>query len=301
MSRRVRGGAGAEFVLVGHDRLHGLPGNFRVVKCSLCSLMRTDPRPTAEAMSLYYPDDYGPHLGTRIVEEGVDRRPAWRRHASRVAQALMNANTDRIPAIPPGRLLEIGCASGSYLHKMSRAEWSVEGIELSALAAERARLAGHKVHVGTVESAPDPAQRLDVVVGWMVLEHPHDPVLALRRIHDWTKPGGWLVASVPNADCWEFRVFRSAWYALHLPNHLWHPTRETLRMVLERGGWQLQRVFFHRDERNVLGSLGHVLEDRGWFPRVGAWLKAFRGGEDAFHRSSFRPRGFWPISGRRAT
>ncbi len=228
-------------------------------------------------MSLYYPDDYGPHLGTRIVDELVDRRPAWRRHVSRVAERWMNTNADRIPPVPPGRLLEIGCASGSYLHKMSKAGWAVEGIELSRLAAERALLSGHKVHVGTVESAPDPTQRFDLVVGWMVLEHLHDPVRALQRIHDWTNPGGWLVASVPNADCWEFRVFGSTWYALHLPNHLWHPTKETLRMVLEQGGWKLQRVFFHRDVRNVLGSLGYVLEDRGWFPRVGAWLKAFPG------------------------
>ncbi len=202
-------------------------------------------------MSLYYPDDYGPHLGTRVVEM-VDRRPAWRRHISRVVGRLMNTNADRIPPVPPGRLLEIGCASGSYLHKMSSAGWAVEGIELPSLAAERARLSGHKVHVGAVESAPDPDQRFDLVVAWMVLEHLHDPVLALQRIHDWTKPGGWLVASVPNADCWEFRVFGSAWYALHLPNHLWHPTKETLRMVLET--W-----------------VG------GMFPRVGAWLKAFPG------------------------
>jgi 2-polyprenyl-3-methyl-5-hydroxy-6-metoxy-1,4-benzoquinol methylase len=273
-------GATDGFVLSGHDRLHGMPGDFRVVKCSRCGLMRTDPRPTAEAMSRYYPDDYGPYLSTRIVDEGEDRRPQWRRRASRLTQIVTNTNADRIPPMPVGRLLEIGCASGSYLHKMAKAGWSVEGMELSRLAAERAQLFGHRVHVGSVESAPEPPRRFDLIVGWMVLEHLRDPVHALRRLHDWTNPGGWLVASVPNAGCWEFEIFKSAWFALQVPNHLWHPTRETLKMVLERGGWKLQRAFFHRDLRNILGSLGYILEDRGWFPGVAAWLKGFpeRGG-----------------------
>jgi SAM-dependent methyltransferase len=115
----------------------------------------------------------------------------------------------------------------------------------------------------------------DLVVAWMVLEHLHDPILALRRIREWTAPAGWLVASVPNAGSWELRAFSDAWYALHLPNHLWFPTVSTLSKVLERAGWTLERVFFHRDLRNLLGSLGYVLEDRGRLPGLAARLKAF--------------------------
>ena len=36
---------GDEIVLTGRDRLHDLPGEFTVVKCRSCGLMRTNPRP----------------------------------------------------------------------------------------------------------------------------------------------------------------------------------------------------------------------------------------------------------------
>jgi SAM-dependent methyltransferase len=266
---------GDDFVLEGKDRLHGLPGRFRVVRCRSCGLLRTNPRPTASAMSSYYPDDYGPYAGTRIEKELLEPRPKWRRYLSGAVAWLADPNAQRLPPRSPGRLLEIGCASGSYLHRMSKAGWDVDGIEFSEKAAARARAAGYRIRTGPVETAAGPMGPFDLVVGWMVLEHLHDPVLALRRIRDWTAPGGRLVASVPNAGCWELRAFSHAWYALHLPNHLWLPTVSTLSMVLERGGWRLERVFFHRDLRNLLGSLGYVLEDRGWFPGLAARLKAF--------------------------
>lgn len=226
-------------------------------------------------MFSYYPDEYGPYVGTRICEELPRRRPNWWRHLSVAAARLTDPDPPRLPVRPPGRLLEIGCASGSYLHRMSKGGWNVEGIEISENAAARARANGYPVRSGPVESVAEPMGHFDLVVAWMVLEHLHDPVLALKRIHSWTVPGGWLVASVPNAGSWELRVFSDAWYSLHLPNHLWHPTVPTLSKVLERGGWKLERIFFHRDLRNVLGSLGYVLEDRRWLPGVAARLKAF--------------------------
>ena len=40
-----------ETILVDRDRLHNLPGEFTVVKCRNCGLMRTNPRPTPETNS----------------------------------------------------------------------------------------------------------------------------------------------------------------------------------------------------------------------------------------------------------
>lgn len=269
---------GESFVLVGRDRLHDLPGEFTVVRCDSCGLMRTDPRPTQEALARFYPDDYGPYLGTRIQAEST--RPTWRRRLGRFVQRITPTNADRLPQVPPGRLLEIGCASGSYLHRMSTDGWDVTGIEYSERAAASARAAGYLVHAGPLESASDPSEPFDLIVGWMVLEHLRDPVFALRKLHGWSRPGAWLVASVPNADSWEFRIFSKFWYALHLPNHLWHPGHNTIGPILEKGGWRLERVFFHRDLRNVLGSLGNALEEREWMPWLSEWLRRFpeRGG-----------------------
>ena len=49
-----------QFVMEGKVLLRDLPGKFIVVKCHRCGLMRTNPRPTAESIGFYYPDDYAP-------------------------------------------------------------------------------------------------------------------------------------------------------------------------------------------------------------------------------------------------
>ena len=172
-------------------------------------------------------------------------------------------------------MLEIGCASGAFLRRMALEGWEVEGIEFSQKAAEDARQLGYPIHTGALETAPPPRAPYDLVVGWMVLEHLHDPVGALAKLRRWTRPGAWLAVSVPNAASFEFAVFRDAWYALQLPTHLWLPTPESLCKVLARGGWRVERILYQRDLRNLVASLGYRLEERGFWPRLAQAMKRF--------------------------
>ncbi|NNU43652.1 class I SAM-dependent methyltransferase [Ramlibacter montanisoli] len=258
-------------VLTGRDLLHGVPGEFSVVRCAACGLMRTNPRPAPESMGLYYPADYGPYLGSRVEAAGPARR---RSLFARLLGPLLRFNTEELPALPPGRMLEVGCASGAFLHRMAQRGWQVQGIEYSDGAAQAARALGYPVHTGSLETAPAPDAPVDLVVGWMVLEHLHDPVAGLRKLRACAKQGAWLVLSVPNAGSFEFRVFRRNWYALQLPTHLQHFTPRTLDRLLAAGGWKMEKVFHQRILGNLVASLGYVLRDRG-FARAGEKLIAF--------------------------
>jgi 2-polyprenyl-3-methyl-5-hydroxy-6-metoxy-1,4-benzoquinol methylase len=222
-------------------------------------------------MGKYYPDDYGPYLSTR-VSSGAS--PRWKRLKT-FLKNLIEFNAQRLPALPPGRMLEIGCASGSFLSRQANLGWQVAGIEFSPSAAARARQAGYEVHCGPVETAPNPQEQFDLVVGWMVLEHLHDPVGALRRLHAWTRPGATLVVSVPHLSPLLLKAFGNACYGLQVPTHLYHFTPTTLRHLLERGNWRLERVFHHRVLSCLLGSLGHRLRDSGHLPGVARWLENF--------------------------
>jgi 2-polyprenyl-3-methyl-5-hydroxy-6-metoxy-1,4-benzoquinol methylase len=257
-------------VTVGWDRLNGGPGRFRVVRCRTCGLMRTNPRPAPESMGLFYPDDYGPYVGTRVSATS-GAREGWVR---RVVRGVFRFNAQVLPRRRPGRLLEIGCASGAFLHEMAARGWEVEGIEFSATAAAAARKLGYRVRSGSLESVTDVDPGYDLVVGWMVLEHLHEPVAALRKLHEWTKPGSYLALSTPNAGSWERPLFGNRWYAFHLPAHLYHYTPRTIAAVLAAGGWKLERVFHQRLLGNLFGSLGYVLQDAGRFPRLGAKLSS---------------------------
>lgn len=269
-----------EVVLTGHDLLHDLPGEFTVVRCCSCGVMRTNPRPTPDHIGTYYPDNYGPYVGTRVQHTpkstGVIKnilRPLFRR--------VFNFNVTPLPNMVPGRLLEIGCASGAFLHQMSGQGWQVQGIEFSEKAALAAAQLGYRVHAGPLETAPQPDEPFDLIVGWMVLEHLHDPVGGLQKLREWAKPGAWLALSVPNAGSLEFRIFKDKWYALQLPTHFYHFTPASLEKVLSAGGWQLEKVHHQRILNNLIASMGYVLRDKGYaklgqklidFPdRAGRW------------------------------
>jgi SAM-dependent methyltransferase len=171
--------------------------------------------------------------------------------------------------------LEIGCASGSFLERMSRRGWQVEGIEFSKEAASYCASRGYRVHGGPLESAPDPGAPFDLITGWMVLEHLHEPLGRLKKLASWTQPGGRLAISVPNAGCLGHRMFGDAWFPLHLSNHLFHFTRRTLAQMLRAGGWEVERIFCQPNVSEFVGSAGFVLQDRGVWDGVAKPMASF--------------------------
>jgi SAM-dependent methyltransferase len=262
-----------EFLFLGADRLYGQPGEFRVVRCRVCGLIRINPRPTPETIGFYYPDNYGPYQESEAF--GAERKkeiiPLWKR----IFRSVVRFNTICLPPLTPGRMLEIGCAAGGFMHRMACAGWGVEGIEFSSSAAKKASAKGFAVECISLEQATPPLQQYDIVVGWMVIEHLHDPLTALRKLADWIRPGGWLVISVPNAESFEARLFKDSWYALHLPAHLYHFSPRTLGNLLKCGGWQVERIFHQRILTSLIGSIGLLLHKKGWLPRVASALVRF--------------------------
>lgn len=253
-----------EFVLRGRDMLHNIPGDFTVVKCNACGLMRTNPRVTPVQIGNYYPDDYGPYLGSKVTSENSKKTPLLKKLLKFIFGRIYNSNTSRLPDLKPGQLLEIGCASGSFLHYMAARGWRGQGIEFSEKAAQEACKLGHSVHVGPLETAPKPSEAYDLIVGWMVLEHLYDPVGGLKKLREWSKPTSWLVLSVPNAGSLEFHLFKDRWYALQLPTHYYHFTPATIETVLSAAGWRLEKVFHQRVLSNLMVSIGYVLRDKGY-------------------------------------
>lgn len=263
--------APAATVCTAPDRLHGMPGRFTVVRCTDCGLMRTSPRPPEARMHHFYPEQYQPYVGTRTDHSAVrQRQRLWRR----LVRGVFRFRTQCAPPLPPGRLLDVGCASGDYLLRMAAKGWDVTGIEPSAHAARHARSLGLAVHEGAPQTAPPPPAPYDLITAWMVLEHCHHPVDTLRLLHQWAAPEGMMALSVPNAGALEFRLFKDAWFALQLPTHLFHFTPQSITRVLQAGGWRVQRIMHQRTLVNVLGSMGNHLVERESTAAIGRALLA---------------------------
>jgi SAM-dependent methyltransferase len=254
------------------DTIHHLPGRWTVVRCRTCGLIRTNPRPSRSTIGYYYPTNYGPYLSTLVPTVNVQcpgqtaRQPSDStdmqtfRRTRDVLRRIVKFCVNDLPETRPGRALEVGCASGSFLEVLRKRGWRAEGLEFSPEAANTARNLGFKVITGAVETAAAPAEPFDLIVGWMVLEHLHDPVEGLRKLHSWCRPGAWLVVSTPDVSTWEFGLFRRNWFALQVPNHLYHFTPDTLRALLERCGWRVVRITHQRILTDLIGSVGIVLK-----------------------------------------
>ena len=98
----------------------------------------TSPRPTIDTIGYYYTDDYEPYVNSRVMSQDTTKIAAWKRFLTKG----FRFNSTRTPNIPPGRMLEIGCASGNYLHEMAQKGWQVYGIEPSSSAAQNAQELG---------------------------------------------------------------------------------------------------------------------------------------------------------------
>jgi SAM-dependent methyltransferase len=115
---------------------------------------------------------------------------------------------------PGPRVLDCGCGSGRIARRLEGCE--VDGIELSATAAETARSACRRVITGSVT---DPAVwqaldgRYDTIVFCHVLEHLTDPLAALTLARRRLASGGRFVIVLPNVATWRMRwhLLRGRW------------------------------------------------------------------------------------------
>ncbi|TMB55814.1 MAG: methyltransferase domain-containing protein [Deltaproteobacteria bacterium] len=99
-------------------------------------------------------------------------------------------------------VLDVGCATGSFAVALKRKGCRVTGVEINPAAAEVARTRCDDVHVGDIAQllarGTFPAEAFDVVLTADVLEHLVDPWALVRELRRVLKPGGFLLASLPN-------------------------------------------------------------------------------------------------------
>jgi 2-polyprenyl-3-methyl-5-hydroxy-6-metoxy-1,4-benzoquinol methylase len=217
----------------GPDLLLNRPEQYYLVRCCQCGLIYQNPQPTLEELSQHYPEDYKPYRHNIQDEKQVTRRLDAQYGLTRRSQQLISHHPE------PGKLLDIGCATGLFINEMQLRGWHVQGVELSAYAAEYARQTfALDVVTGTVETAAFPSHTFDVITMWDVLEHVIDPKGTLAEIKRILKPGGMLALSLPNPSCIEARLFGSTWIGWDRPRHLHIFTPSVLKKYLNDAGFQ---------------------------------------------------------------
>lgn len=145
-----------------------------------------------------------------------------------------------------GKLLDAGCASGVLLSCAADAGWNVTGVEPSEVLAAKAKesLNGRgEIICATLQDAGLPESSFDVLTLWDVLEHVREPVPFLQTCVSLIKPGGYLIANVPDIQSRPARLLGERWPLL-LAEHLNYFDRNTLKLIGEKV--KLQWIAFGR-------------------------------------------------------
>jgi SAM-dependent methyltransferase len=220
-----------------------------ILQCASCkAVFLSAERREVAAESLYSEgyfterDAYFFHDG--VADDGGEESP----HIAdfRAGLDLVEAHVD-----PRGTLLDVGCATGSFLSLARERGWECRGVEVSAFAAARARQrSGCEVFCGTLEDAPFDGGSFDAVTMWDLLEHLPVPLRGLETARRLLRPGGVLLVNTPNEDSLLRRVARLLYRGsggritvpidrLYHPYHLYYFGAPTLARLFERAGFDI--------------------------------------------------------------
>jgi SAM-dependent methyltransferase len=219
---------------------------YTFARCGGCGLVSLQPLPDAAAIARHHDDSYrAGHYAVFAAAEDVRAAIA----ADRLARLR--------PVLPAGRWLDVGCSTGAFLVAARAAGNTVEGVELSAPAAEQARARGVAVHQISAETF-EPAAPYDAITAFDVVEHLPDPLAFVRRAAGWLRPGGAIALTVPNAASVVARLLGRAWFYYAPPDHVHYFTPSTVTRLLASGGLADVRVGPLRKPVTVRYALGQA-------------------------------------------
>ncbi len=232
----------APYFSSGRDRV----GHFDIVRCDGCCLVQMRPRDDDETLARTY---------AALQDRTYDAEDAQRTYTARSHLDFVNQHR------PHGRLLDIGCATGTFARAAQADGWHVTGIDASSWYIEQAqeRCPGATFVAGKIEEAQFELQGFDAITLWDTLEHLPDPVGIVRRIGKWLKPGGMLLLNVPNADSGVARILRRRWVLL-LREHLWYYSPQTIARLLDQTGFACVETRSNRVHFSFAGVLGRLAQ-----------------------------------------
>ena len=234
------------------DRFSGTP--FQLVVCNQCGLIYLSPRPTMEELAAYYPEEYEayqPEASAMSAAQSWHTKRMWEMQAGYLHRFKQ----------PPGRLLDVGCATGEFLNAARARGWQVRGIELIEQSAQLARERyGLEVSTGMLETVDLAEDTYDAITMWDVLEHLPDPRKALEQCHWLLKRGGVVIFSIPNLASFDRYLFGSRWIGWDAPRHFTLFGEETLKQALDQSGFSIVgRHCFLGGKGTFLLSLDNLL------------------------------------------
>lgn len=138
-------------------------------------------------------------------------------------------------------VLDLGCSKGAYLRQCGPGS---VGVDVSRPNLDHCREKGLRVITGDLNGElPFPAGSAPAILCSHVLEHVDAPINLLRECHRVLRPDGLLVLGLP-IEASIVNWIRGENYFRHHPGHLYSFSIQNIRILLEKAGFSLCRLYF---------------------------------------------------------
>ena len=183
----------------GADELVAFSGDY--AWCTACGTLvgLRRPDPSVHGVADDERDFYGKHYyETYLTTQHGYLSLADRARDDLATRCVHWARTLMRHRLPPGRVLEVGCAHGAFVALLRQAGFRACGLEMSPAVIRFARQTfGIPVLRGPIEQHRIRSASLDAIVLLDVIEHLPDPVGTLAHCVGLLKPGGVLLIQTP--------------------------------------------------------------------------------------------------------
>jgi len=210
------------------DRLH-----YRMVRCTQCGLLRSDPILSDEDLGRLYSGS----------------------HFTYAAEAVFTGTTyldylrETLPLVRErGRIMEIGCGSGFFLERaLDEGFAEAWGAEPSVAAVEQAsERVRSRIRIGLYDRTTFAPEQFDLICAFQILDHAPDPAAMVRACVEHLRPGGIVLFINHDAGALSARLLGELSPIVDV-EHTVLFDQGTMRHLFEHCGLRVQRVFSVRN------------------------------------------------------
>lgn len=216
--------------------------NWTFRQCKNCQMVFLSPRVQANELDKYYTDTYLPYRG----------ESAWGKFSNLVLKSQKKIDEKRLATVKKyvpelKSILDVGCGKPSFLQKVkSDLDIQAIGIDFSDKGwVDNASVYKNlQLHEGLIFDLPT-SVKADAITMWHYLEHDYDPGLTLKHLSQNQDVDSTIFIEVPNFDSYTRKKYGRYWSGYHTPRHTALFTPETLTLLLESCGWEVEDQYTH--------------------------------------------------------
>jgi SAM-dependent methyltransferase len=154
-------------------------------------------------------------------------------------------------ASPASRIADVGCGGGRLLRELHRLGFrDLTGVDpnipADIMVDDRLR-----VRKQFLEELPG---KFDVIMFHHSLEHIPDQLGVLEAAHTKLADGGACLIRIPLVSSHAWHTYGTSWVQLDAPRHLFLHSEQSMRLLAERVGFQVEKVVYDSNEFQFWGS-----------------------------------------------